>query len=266
MRAGALSALILNNLRFQTCPPLRPTSKLPLVRTSHNPPDDVAHAPTRAVSRLFPTLRRAATQRSEAERPQEWRRGTQSACATTSPTNVCEKCGLALRQSVSGKEPIEHGFELDIDVASELNVSQHVPRLVNRATCGELSGEELAQNGVRREAVPDPRGGARRTLCACETLKAMVRAALTDAFSPRCLHCSRRKRLRRPCVLPRSSRCRLRQPISTQGQEQTAREARRIRADVQVRPIRTDLRVADQARAGHRRSVPTPTPCILFFS
>ena len=60
--------------------------------------DGVAHAPTRAalapaVSRLFSTLRRAATQRSEAERRQEWRRGTQSACATSSPTNVCQKCG-----------------------------------------------------------------------------------------------------------------------------------------------------------------------------
>ena len=55
------------------------------IRTSHNPPDDVAHAPTRAVPRLGSTLRRAATQRSEPERRQEWRRGTQSACATSSP-------------------------------------------------------------------------------------------------------------------------------------------------------------------------------------
>ncbi len=42
--------------------------KAALVRTSHNPPDDVARAPTRAalapaVSRLFSTLCRAATQR-----------------------------------------------------------------------------------------------------------------------------------------------------------------------------------------------------------
>ena len=73
-----------------------PSASASLIRTSHNRPDDVAHAPTRAVSRLFPTLRRAATQRSETERRQEWRGGTQSACATTSPTNVCEKCGLGV--------------------------------------------------------------------------------------------------------------------------------------------------------------------------
>ena len=72
---------------------------LALVRISHNPPDDVAHAPTRAalapaVSRLFSTLRRAVTQRSESERRQEWRRGTQSACATSSPKKSGEICGL----------------------------------------------------------------------------------------------------------------------------------------------------------------------------
>ena len=66
-------------------------SDLTLVRTSHNPPDDVAHAP---VSRLFSTLRRAVTQRSESERRQEWRRGTQSACATSSPKKSGEICGL----------------------------------------------------------------------------------------------------------------------------------------------------------------------------
>ncbi len=56
-----------------------------LIRTSHNPPDDVARAPTRAVSRRFSTLCRAVTQRPESKRRQEWRRGTQSACATSSP-------------------------------------------------------------------------------------------------------------------------------------------------------------------------------------
>ncbi len=63
------------------------------IRTSHNPPDDVAHAPTRAVSRLGSTLRRAATQRSEPERRQEWRRGTQSACATSSPKKSGRQTG-----------------------------------------------------------------------------------------------------------------------------------------------------------------------------
>jgi len=31
--------------------------------------------------------------------------------------------------------------------------------------------EELAQNGLRREAVPDPSGGLRRTLCAPQKLE-----------------------------------------------------------------------------------------------
>jgi 2-phosphosulfolactate phosphatase len=39
----------------------------------------------------------------------------------------------ALRESVSGKELIERGFGRDIDAAAELNVSENVPRLVNRA-------------------------------------------------------------------------------------------------------------------------------------
>ena len=39
----------------------------------------------------------------------------------------------ALRESVSGKELIERGLALDVDVAAELNVSENIPRLVNRA-------------------------------------------------------------------------------------------------------------------------------------
>jgi phosphosulfolactate phosphohydrolase-like enzyme len=39
----------------------------------------------------------------------------------------------ALRQSVSGKELIERGSSLDIDIAAELNVSGNVPRLTGRA-------------------------------------------------------------------------------------------------------------------------------------
>ena len=39
----------------------------------------------------------------------------------------------ALRDSGSGRELIERGFALDIDVAAELNVSANVPGLVNRA-------------------------------------------------------------------------------------------------------------------------------------
>ena len=79
---------------------VRPERRVVLVRTSRNPPDDVAHAPTRSVSRLFSTLRREATQRSESERRQEWRRGTQSACTTSLPKKSGEKCGLADERSV----------------------------------------------------------------------------------------------------------------------------------------------------------------------
>jgi len=39
----------------------------------------------------------------------------------------------ALRESVSGKELIARGFAPDVDIAAELNVSQNVPRLVDRA-------------------------------------------------------------------------------------------------------------------------------------
>jgi len=39
----------------------------------------------------------------------------------------------ALRESVSGKELIERGFGADVDVAAELNVSENIPCLVNRA-------------------------------------------------------------------------------------------------------------------------------------
>jgi len=39
----------------------------------------------------------------------------------------------ALRRSGSGKELIERGFGMDVDLAAELNVSTNVPRLVNRA-------------------------------------------------------------------------------------------------------------------------------------
>ncbi len=77
-----------------------------LVRTSHNPPEDVAHAPTRAVSRLFSTLRRAVTHRSEPERRQEWRRGTQSACATSLSG---ERCGLEKARTVPARPPEPSG-------------------------------------------------------------------------------------------------------------------------------------------------------------
>ena len=42
----------------------------------------------------------------------------------------------ALRQSSSGKELIQRGFAVDVDLAAELNVSSNVPRLVNHAFVG----------------------------------------------------------------------------------------------------------------------------------
>jgi 2-phosphosulfolactate phosphatase len=44
-----------------------------------------------------------------------------------------EGLSQALRDSGSGKELIERGFRLDVDLAAELNVSTNVPRLVSRA-------------------------------------------------------------------------------------------------------------------------------------
>ena len=40
--------------------------------------------------------------------------------------------GEALRQSSSGKELIERGFEADVELAAEFGVSTHVPRLLGR--------------------------------------------------------------------------------------------------------------------------------------
>jgi 2-phosphosulfolactate phosphatase len=52
-----------------------------------------------------------------------------------------ENLSQALRESVSGKELIERGFGLDVDLAAELNVSNNVPRLVTR---GFVSATEFA--------------------------------------------------------------------------------------------------------------------------
>ena len=46
----------------------------------------------------------------------------------------------ALRASSSGKELIERGFGLDVELAAELDVSGNVPRLVNRGFVGSGGG------------------------------------------------------------------------------------------------------------------------------
>lgn len=46
----------------------------------------------------------------------------------------------ALRKSSSGKELMERGFELDVELAAEWNVSWNVPRLMNRAWVSALVG------------------------------------------------------------------------------------------------------------------------------
>ncbi len=66
-----------------------------LIRISHKPSDDVAHAPTRAVSRLFSTLRRAATRRRNPSVARSGDAARKSACATALPKKSGEKFGLA---------------------------------------------------------------------------------------------------------------------------------------------------------------------------
>jgi 2-phosphosulfolactate phosphatase len=44
-----------------------------------------------------------------------------------------EDLARALRESGSGKELVERGFSMDVELAGELNVSTNVPRLVTRA-------------------------------------------------------------------------------------------------------------------------------------
>jgi hypothetical protein len=63
-----------------------------LARISHQPPDSVAHAHMRAVSRLVSIPRPAL---SRTKRRQSGDAARTSACATVPPTNAGEKCGLA---------------------------------------------------------------------------------------------------------------------------------------------------------------------------
>jgi hypothetical protein len=47
----------------------------------------------------------------------------------------------------------------------------------------KASSEELAQNGVRREAVPQRSGGARRTLCGLATFRRKIPNCRAEASS-----------------------------------------------------------------------------------
>ena len=62
-----------------------------VIRITHKPPDDVAHAPTRAVSRLFATVRRAATQRRNPSVARSGDAARKSACATSLPKTPGER-------------------------------------------------------------------------------------------------------------------------------------------------------------------------------
>lgn len=57
----------------------------------------------------------------------------EASLATAAFHHFREDLSRALRDSGSGKELIERGFSLDVDLAAELNVSTNVPRLLNRA-------------------------------------------------------------------------------------------------------------------------------------
>jgi hypothetical protein len=63
------------------------------------------------------------------------------------------------------------------------------------------SCEELAQNGVRREAVPNPFGGVRRTLCASKSL-----AAVGSMLQPQSIAVIHRKIPATPFALLRDAR------------------------------------------------------------
>jgi 2-phosphosulfolactate phosphatase len=60
-------------------------------------------------------------------------RSPEAALAAAAFDHLRERLPQILGQSVSGKELIERGFGRDIDPAAQLNVSENVPRLVNRA-------------------------------------------------------------------------------------------------------------------------------------
>lgn len=60
----------------------------------------------------------------------------EAALAAAAFRHFRERLPRALRESGSGRELIERGFAPDVDLASELDVSRNVPRLVNRAFAG----------------------------------------------------------------------------------------------------------------------------------
>lgn len=60
-------------------------------------------------------------------------RSPESVAAAAAFNQCRQDLQRALRQSGSGKELIERGFALDVDLAAELNVSANVPRLLDRA-------------------------------------------------------------------------------------------------------------------------------------
>ncbi len=60
-------------------------------------------------------------------------RSPEAALACAAFHHFRDGLGEALRESVSGKELMERGFKFDVDIAAQLNVSENVPRLRNKA-------------------------------------------------------------------------------------------------------------------------------------
>ncbi|HEY2016187.1 MAG TPA: 2-phosphosulfolactate phosphatase [Bryobacteraceae bacterium] len=68
-------------------------------------------------------------------------RSPEAALAAACFDHFRDSLASSLRDCASGRELIERGFSLDVELAAELNVSTAAPRLVNRAfVCAEKPG------------------------------------------------------------------------------------------------------------------------------
>ena len=109
-----------------------------LARISTIRPDGVAHARVRAVSRLLSTLRWGTASLSGQGVGTSADAARMSACATSSPPNVCEKSGLKDRRGIrsfAGKEQFRVGGVFDRN-------KKHRPR-----SCQHMLGTQQEKGG-----------------------------------------------------------------------------------------------------------------------